>query len=52
VDPVPRPGTPLERTLSIVSLSMGMPRSQMIVDMDSVSVLEYTNHSKACPIGF
>jgi hypothetical protein len=29
-----------------------MPRSQIIVNLDSVSVLEYTNHSKACPIGF
>jgi hypothetical protein len=30
---------------------MGRLRSQIIVNMDSVSVLEYTNHSMACPIG-
>ena len=43
---------PLEHTISIVSLSMGVLRSQMIVAMGSVSVLEYANRSKACPIGF
>jgi hypothetical protein len=30
---------------------MGRLRSHIIVNMDSVSVLEYTNHSMACQIG-
>ena len=45
-------GTLSSVQISIVPLSMGMLlRSQMIVNMDSVSVLGYNNHIKACPIG-
>ena len=44
-------GTLSSVQISIVPLSMGMLRPQIIVNMDSVSVLEYTNHSMACPIG-